>query len=441
MAANAITRPHIREAMSNSNCPVPDFTQREKATLAWSKVYIDLGQLHRGTGIHYLVGCIRYGNTIFTDKATLEKVKEYFYRIKTAPAYLHPIAKELFPKAKKLSDFTCLHYMLDYYLRVAAREDVRDDLYDVLRDVDYKLTSGRLEEGFSGKFLLEAFSLARKNLKRNPDDLMCAVIERVLCNSRGHNQVVINNALPEEIADLFVEKIASAKKTLDSIEVPNTQKGFLKALGVLKKIKQDLDFPKVMRRFPNDEKQIAGRLYFTADLSDRVAQNYLNLCQIVKTNMKDYRAAVMKDLSSSFRIAYFGIGTDSFSASCQDYQRSVKGSWRERIADELSKDADYRTLVEARIRKEDSVLEGFTFEEYCQWIRDPQSPIGRPELTALSKITQRPVLVVHSKGGHFEWIKGINLDFDEDPLIFNFNEGVWSPVEENNFEELPPWET
>ncbi|HEY5236459.1 MAG TPA: hypothetical protein VIJ14_09800, partial [Rhabdochlamydiaceae bacterium] len=69
----AVTRAQVREALRLSQCLVPDFTTREKATLVWSKVYIaidgnklrfvELNFLERI--IRYLAGCAFYTDTIF----------------------------------------------------------------------------------------------------------------------------------------------------------------------------------------------------------------------------------------------------------------------------------------------------------------------------------------------------------------------------------------
>jgi hypothetical protein len=81
----------------------------------------------------------------------------------------------------------------------------------------------------------------------------------------------------------------------------------------------------------------------------------------------------------------------------------------------------YRALIAERI-KTDKKLAGFSLKQYCEWICQPTSPVGRPELEAFSQISGCPVLVVQN----FVWKDGINLNFDKDPLVFLVDEdGVW----------------
>jgi hypothetical protein len=434
----AITRARVCEALSKSDCFVPDFTTRKKTTLSWNKVYIsiqgnelrfvELNFLQRM--IRYLAGCMWYSDTIFTDKTTLEKVKEYVRGIKH-----DPIAMNLLPKAQTTSDFICLRYML-----------------------------GNCSEqtGFSEGFLSEAIALARQN----PENKMWMNITKILDTT---NRALLHEILglteeeylpsrqievPDEIKYAFDEGIEKASGALKDIGFPQTLASYLKALGALEKINKDLDkLPEVLRPFltedcgkqmvedlnhsliliqahPSmikayleDEKQIVSRLCYHAGLDSRALRNQ------IKDKVENYRAAVMKELDAHYQVVE-PPQSDSFSASCDRYQKLTKMTWREQIAGELVKDAESQVLAKARIKEK-----GWTLDQYFQSIKDPQSPVGLPELKILSKITGRPVLVVNLKtkmlvGDNFEWIHGINLDLDQKPIILNENKkGIWGAVE------------
>ncbi len=449
--------------------------------------FVELNFFQRG--IRYFVGCICYGDTVFKDieKETLEKVKEYIHGIKTAPPYHDPIAMDLFPKARTRSDFTCLRHMLDSYQtgRAIRDDEVREDVNKVSRDVDAKLDKEGLEEGFSEEFLSAALVLARKNLNQNPEDSMWKAIQRVLSLYATDNQQErINKALleqfmgrlpeekmpsqeitvPTEIAGVFRGRIASVQVTLDDIESSNTLESHLRALAALEELRRDLNalsgvmrpyiteevgrqmveelrgklitaqaHPVLVDAYLNDEQQIANRLYGHAHFDDRINPDYQALSDRIQSRIEERRAALMELLNTSYGVIDLGYQADYFSASCDhyhdDYQRWIDRSWRETIANELSSNVGYRTLIEARI-EEDSDVKGFTVEQYCQWIRNPKSPVGPPELKVLSGMTGRPVLVVKFVRGDFNWIDGIYLDFDKAPLIFNVDREVWSPVEQ-----------
>jgi hypothetical protein len=447
---NAITRAQVYVALCKSNCFVPDFRAREKTALTWNKVYIsiqegklcfvELNFLHRI--FRYIVGSLWYSDTIFADKAELEKVKEYVHSIKAQLADQNPVAMDLLSKAQTTSDFICLQHMLG--------------------------NSGE-QNGFSEDFLSEAISLVRKN----PDDKMWMNIKKVLDSQSAAklNKALLHEILglkegddlpsrqigvPCEIKDVFEEGIEKANGALKDIGSPQTLASYLKALGKLEKINKDLDsLPEVLRpylaqesgkqmvenlsdslivsqahrslvkAYLEDEQQIANRLCYHAGLETTF------LSSQVKEKMKEYRAAVVKELDNNYQVAKIDYKTDSFSACCARYQKPTKMTWREQITDELFRDAEYQTLGGDRI-KEDK--REFTLDQYSQWIKKPQSSIGLPELKMFSKLSGHPVVIVKQVAGmgffYFIWINGINLDFDKEPIILDLdNKGIWSPVE------------
>jgi hypothetical protein len=395
----AITRARVCEALSKAECFVPDFTTRKKTALSWNKVYIsiqgdelrfvELNFLQRI--IRYLAGCICHTDTIFRDKATLEKVKEYVHSLKDE--LRDPIAMNLLSRAQTTTDFICLRYML---------------------------RNSSEQNDFSEGFLSEAITLARQNPKMGMDitkALTCinkALLHEILGHAEEDYLPSLQIEVPYEIKDAFEEGIEKAKGALKAIGSPQTLVSYLKALGKLEKANKDLDhLPEVLRPFlteesgqkmvqdlnewliikqahPSirkayleDEQQIACRLCYHAGLESTALRTQ------IKERVKEYRAAAMKELDAHYEIAPLGPQTDSFLACCNRYQKSTKGTCREQ-----------------------------------------QSPVGLPEF----KSTDRPVVIVKLQhkmfaGFCFEWIDGINLDFDKKPIILNVEKEIWSPVE------------
>ncbi|HEY5234854.1 MAG TPA: hypothetical protein VIJ14_01645, partial [Rhabdochlamydiaceae bacterium] len=319
---------------------------------------------------------------------------------------------------------------------------------------------------------------ARQKLTKNPEDKMWMNITKVLNTTLGWNAGINTNLLneilgfpddsdlssqrievPDEIKDAFGEGIAKTSGGLRLVSSNLTLRDHLEVLGELEKINQCLDnLPEVLRPFLaqesgkqmvhdlsvrlidsgahvsivraylGDEQQIVSRLYYHADL-DSIIFQHTELSRQVKSRMDSQRAAVMSNINSSYGVTELLPRIDSFSDSCDSFQDSGRMSWRELIFGELSTDPDFQKLIKARI-KEDTKLQGFTLERYSEWIREPLSPIGLPEVTVLSKITGRPVLIVRLGMGNFKWIDGINLDFAKEPIILNVNEEeMWAPVE------------
>lgn len=382
----ATTRAQVCTALISSKCIVPDFITRRKTSLVWNKVYISIqeGELRFielnffQRIIRYLAGCICYTDTIFRDKAVLEKVKEYVHALKSELP--DPLAMNLLPKAQTTTDFICLGYML---------------------------RNGCEQEGFSETFLSEAIAVARKNPKmginiaKALDNLDKALLHEILGVKEEDPPPILHIEAPDEIKDTFdvLKKIGSTQ----------TLFGYLKALGALEKINQDLDnLPEVLRPFLmeesgqkmvqdlsyclivkkvhpfiskaylEDEQQIVYRLCYHAGLVPTALRTQ------IQERVKEYRAASMKELDAHYDVVNLGSQSDSFSACCNRYQKSTKSF---------------------------------------------------SELTELSMSTGRPVVIVKLQhkmfvGSHFEWIKGINLDFDQKPIILNVEKEIWSPVEE-----------
>ena len=178
--------------------------------------------------------------------------------------------------------------------------------------------------------------------------------------------------------------------------------------------------PSIIKAYLEDEQQIVNRLYYHTDLA-LTARPSPDLSQLVKEKMEDCKARARVELNCFYEVVDLGPQTDSFSASCNRCQKLTGMTWREKIANEFFRDAEYRMLAKAR--------NAVTLDQYSKWIRHPLSPIGLPELKMLSKITGRPVLIVKLKDDCFEWIDRINLDFDRKPIILNKKKGIWSPVE------------
>ncbi len=434
-----ITRAQVYAAISKSHCFVPDFTTREKTALTWNKVYIsiqegnirfvELNFLQRI--IRYLAGSLWYADTIFTDKTSLEKVKEYVHGIKTEPVYHNLLVMDLLSKAQTTSDFICLQQMV-----------------------------GNCSEqnGFSEGFLSESISLARQNLKMGMnitkvlDSLNKALLHEILGLTEEDYLPSRQIRVPYEIKNVFEEGIEKANRAIQDIGSPQTLVSYLKALGALEKINKHLEnlpealrpfltqesgkqivqdlrdtlilnqaHPSLIKAYLEDEQQIVNRLCYHAGLEST------SLSRQVKDRMKEYRAAVVKELDAKYQVAEVDSQNDSFSASCNRYQKSTKTTWREQIADEIFRDAE---LTKVRIEED---KRGFTLDEYSQWIKNPQSPIGLPELKILSKITGRPVVIVKQvvrMSFYFEWVDGINLDLDQKPIILNeIKKGIWGAVE------------
>lgn len=382
----AITRARVCEALSKAECFVPDFTTRKKTALTWNKVYIsiqsdelrfiELNFFQRI--IRYIAGCIWYADTIFRDKDALEKVKGYVRSLKDE--LRDPIAMNLLSKAQTTTDFNCLWYML----RNCSEQN-----------------------DFSEEFLSEAISLAKQNPKMgmNITKAFDASINKALLHEIfGHAEdslPILQIEVPYQIKYAFEEGIEKANNTLKSIGSPQTLVGYLKALGTLEKINKELDnLPEVLRPFLTvesgqkmvqdlsdwlvvkkvhasiskayleDEQQIVNRLCYHAGLESTALRTQ------IKERENEYRAAAMKELDAHYDVV-----------KCNRYQKSTKETSREQ------------------------------------------------QLTMLSKSTGRPVVIVQlqykmSAGLCFKWIDGINLDFDEKPIILNIEKEIWNPVEE-----------
>lgn len=444
----AITRARVCEALSKAECFVPDFTTRKKTALSWNKVYIsiqedelrfvELNFLQRM--IRYLAGCIWYTDTIFRDKTDLEKVKGYVHTLKAE--LRDPMAMNLLPKAQTTTDFICLAYMLrsgceqngfsEDFLSEAQGLTRQEDKMNIAKALDpslnkalfamnllskaqsttdficlgYMLRNGCDQNGFSEEFLSEAIAVARQEDKINiaktlDPSLDKALLQEILGIKAENPLPILQIEVPDEIKDAFdvMKKIGSPQALVD----------YLKALGTLEKINQELDsLPEILRPFLTqengqkmvqdlsywlivkqvhpvikkayleDEQQIVYRLCYHAGLVPTALRTQ------IQERVKEYRAAAMRELDAHYDVVNLGSQSDSFSACCNRYQKSTKS---------LS------------------------------------------ELTELSMSTGRPVVIVKLQhkmilGSHFEWIDGINLDFDQKPIILNVEKEIWSPVEE-----------
>jgi hypothetical protein len=476
---SAITRAQVYEALSKSNCFIPDFRTQEKTILTWSKVYISIqeGKL-RFVELNFLQRIIRYlsiwyADTIFTDKSVVERVKEYIHAIKTAPAYHDPIAVELLPKAQTTSDYKCLENMFK------ACEMIPDNSQEVIEDLEVlqrqvtELSKKSQGDGFSKDFLSAAIALAREKLKKNSDDKLWQSITEVFLNTLGikaasNSETLLREVLglpkevefpsrqirvPDEITNAFKEVIHKANTAL-GIDYAATVESLLKGYGELEKIHKKLDnlpevlrpflakesgrrmvfdlrdsltsvraLPSIVKAYLYDEQQICNRLYYHANL-DFSARPSPDFCKQVKEIMEECKTKTEAELKFYYEAVDLGPQRDFFSASCNRYQTLTGMTWREKIADELFKDVEYKTLAGDRIKGKE-----VTLEQYSKWIRNPLSPIGLPELKMLSKLTGRPVLIVKWKDDYFNWINGINLDGDQKPIILSKKNGIWRPVE------------
>ena len=436
-----ITRAQVREALSLSKCLVPDFTTREKATLSWSKVYVSIqdGELRFvelnffQRIIRYLVGCSWYTDTIFTDKAALEKVKTFVHGIKAEPSYHDPIAMELLPKVKTATDRVCLWDMLENCK--GNDEEAIGDLAALQKRVE-ELGAGR--GGFSENFLSAAIVLARQNLKKNPEDEMWRNITEVFVNNLNWEVGTKNEALlrqvlglPEamfhfpsqqiEVSDEITAKLKEGleqAKATDVVMEMGTLKKCLKTLDAFEKIYKALDnlpevlrpfltqesgkqmvldlrnrlinsgvHPSIVKAYLEDEKLIAERLYFHADLSS-ITPSPIELTKEAWDIMIKCKLDVLREISSSYEVIDLGPQSKSFLDCYGRYSKTI----------------DLEKL---------------------------ESPIyfpGLQVLSLLSKTTGRPVLVVCLEDS--KWIEGINLGFEEEPIILNVdNKGIWCPVE------------
>jgi hypothetical protein len=488
---HAIERVRVCEALRVATCIVPDFLTREKTSLVWSKVYISIqdGKLcfvelnFFQRIIRYLMGS--YAETIFEDKATLQKVKEYVHTIKTATDYAS-IAEVLLEEMKAKNDYHCLRNLL-------RNCDDKDAV--AVMEASMEILGSFLVEGFSKDFLSVAITLAKENLKRNPDDTMWQSITEVFLYNLNLETVLNEGLLREvlglpfssqlpsqriivqdkEIEEAVIKRLQKVKDTLEVCLQTKTLGNDLKILDLLEKIDKDKELPEVLRpycfiiepalkeallswgvcrslveAYLEDKKQIAGRLFYHIDLS------FVHPLLSDRNGSRGYYInAVMEKVCANYEIA------DSSSA---------KMTWREQIGNGLFK-PEHRVFADRRAKEL-----ALTLDDYFQWIENPQSSIALPELELLSKITGRPVVIVclekkeltisnvdneeiwypekgtltdepvileiDSNGDlkkiwypeedeiKAEWIDGINLSFDKEPIIFNIdNKENWSPVE------------
>lgn len=438
----AIARARVCEALRVATCRVPDFVTRKKTSLVWNKVYIsiqdgklrfvELNLLQRI--IRYLIGS--YTDTIL-DKVTLEKVKEYVHSIKTATD-CDSIAAILLEEARAKHDCDCIRNMLGNCNNQEAME----------------LVEPFLEEGFSEDFLSVAITLARENLIKNPEDKMWQSMTEVFLYNLNFEAVLTNEGLlrevlglpflfqlpsqciivqDKEIEEAVRKRLQKVKDTLEKCLQAKTLRDDLKILDLLEKIDNDKELPEVLRpycfkieqalrdalvnsrvypslvqAYLEDQKQIAGRLFYHMDLS------FVHpLLSDRNASQRYYRDAVMNELCANYEVA----------DPC-----SAKMTWREQIANGLFK-AEHRVLADARAKE----LE-LTLDQYFQWIEDPQSSIALPELELLSRITGQPVVIVCLKKKEN---KKINHSFEKEPIIsYVNNENIWYPEENELIDEV-----
>lgn len=481
----AVTRARVCQALRVATCPVPDFLTRNKTSLVWSKVYIsiqdgklcfiELNLLQRI--IRYLIGS--YVDTIL-DIATLNKVKDYVHSIKTATDY-NSIATILLEEVRAKHDYSCLRNML---------RNCNDREVVGVMEASMEMVGGCLEEGFSDDFLSVAITLAKQNLKRNPDDMMWQSITEAFPYDININTVLSNEGLLREILGLpymfqlpsqciivqdkkiekaVIKRLQKVKNILEECLQIKTLRADLKILDLLEKIDKDKELPEVLRpycfkiepalkeallssrvypslveAYLEDKKQIAGRLFY---------HMYLGFVHPLLSDRNASRGYYINAVMNELR-AHYGVAETS------------NMTWREQIGNELFK-AEHRVFADRRAKELT-----LTLNEYFQWIEDPQSSIALPELELLSKITGRPVVIVFLKKKepimsyvhneaiwyfeedeciepltfeadneeiwHAEWIDGINLSFDKEPIIFNIaNKENWSPVEWKKYDEAP----
>jgi hypothetical protein len=363
-----ITRARVCEALCKAECFVPDFTTRKKTALTWNKVYISIqeGELRfielnfLQRIIRYLAGCIWYTDTIFRDKAALEKVKGYVRRLKVER---DPIAMNLLPKAQTTTDFICLGYMLG---------------------------NDSEQRGFSEEFLSEAIAVARQEDKMNivktlDPSLDKSLLHEILGLKEEDPLPVLHINAPDEIKYAFEDKIEKANGVLK--ESPRTLVGYLKALGALEKVNQELDnLPEVLRPFLSEE---SGQK-MVQDLSDWLVVKKVH-ASISKAYLEDERQIV-------HRLCYHA-GLES---------------------------TDLRTQIKERVKE---------YRDAAMKELDAHYTLGSQSNSLLSKSTDRPVVIVKHQhkmfvGLYFEWIDGINLDLDHKPIILNVEKEIWSLVEE-----------
>jgi hypothetical protein len=360
-----------------------------------------------------------------------------------------------------------------YHFTGIDDREFSEDIESLVADVNRRLSGvDALKDGFSDKFLFEAIELARENLEKNPDDSMWLAIANhfdAIPDGEQVNKALLREILglpsegplvrqqieaPEAIKTLVRDRWESVERVLDSMtrrEPGLKLKGYLNCLAELEKLHGYLNEVKEAIRVFLTEKtsgiemmeQLRRKLidagahqeiveaYLDEQIVDRVLYHaellydLPGLSMSIDDRIAAYRKAASWEIASNYGFVHMDTTGDSFALSCKKLQSVPQINWRDQIAFKLSmmsqENEKYRALIAERI-KTDKKLAGFSLKQYCEWICQPTSPVGRPELEAFSQISGCPVLVVQN----FVWKDGINLNFDKDPLVFLVDEdGVW----------------